>query len=378
MANPTYYDHLDDAAIDESHLTPIVKMVLEDDSATITSWQYQLLKGIGGGVGGNKVLLFEGEAETQNGAKSWHVILKMLTAQSIDHPTGPHYWLREVEVYRSGFVNTLEGKLTVPHCYRIDQPADEVCWVWLQFVEETSEDRWTDTQFIQSARHLGQFNGHFLAQDKLPSYDWMSINWHGKNLDQVAPLVKNFKTAMSNRLYQLGYPDDSHTFLLNQWEKRGDYLDKLEPLPETICHYDAFRRNLLALPNETVAIDWTFVGAGPIGADVAAMLWVSFVFNNISAQQLDSLYEPMLNAYLQGLSDMDAEVDEKTVRLGYAASFVVRVLISAGYDTLLLLDESRHEHFEAIINMPIEAYMVKRVAAAQPIIQRIAKSVELL
>lgn len=376
MTQPTYYDHLDDAAIDESHLTPIVRLVLEDESATITNWRYDLLKGIGGGVGGNKVLLFQGEADTQSCSQSWRVILKMLTPQPIDSLTGPHYWLREVEVYRSGFVETLHGKFTVPHCYRIDQFEDEVCWIWLQFVEEIGEERWSDEQFIESAKHLGQFNGYYLAQDKLPSYDWMSINWHGKNLDQIIPLFETFKTAMSNRLYQLGYPDDSHAVLLKLWEKRDSYLKMLEPLPETICHYDAFRRNLLARPDETVAIDWTFVGAGPVAADVAAMLWVSFVFNNISAEQLDSLYEPMLQAYMQGLADMGAEVDESVVRLGYAASFVVRVLISAGYDTLLLLDESNHAHFEAIIKMSIEDYMVKRVAASQPVIQHIASLVE--
>lgn len=60
------------------------------------------------------------------------------------------------------------------------------------------------------------------------------------------------------------------------------------------------------------------------------------------------------------------------VRLGYAASFPARVLVSAGYDTLLLLNESQHAHFAAIVGLPMADYMRDHVAAVQPVIRRIS------
>jgi len=378
MSKPDYTDHPDALPIDDTTLTQVVQQVIKDDSATVLNWNIHKLKGIGGGIGGNQVALISGDAQTKTGVHPWRVVIKTLHPEPDERSTAPHYTLREVEVYASDFTDCLSDALRLPHCYLIerDKP-DGSCWLWLEFIEETAEDRWTDAQFLRSARHLGQFNGGYLDPQQSPcqmDYVWFSADWHRDSLEKITPLIDRFYHVMTHPLYQLAYPGDSHAYLLGLWEQREHYLNLLADLPQTICHYDAFRRNLLAKGEDTYAIDWSFVGSGPVGADAAAMLWVSFVFNNLSAEQVDGLYEPLLQAYLAGLREHTTAIDATLIRRGYAASFIIRVLISAGYDTLLILDESKHSHFESIINLPLESYMQAHVAAVQPVIRRVAES----
>lgn len=380
MSSPDYSDHPDALLIDDTTLTQVVQQVIKDDSATVLNWSIHKLKGIGGGIGGNQVVLISGEAQSKTGVQPWRLVIKTLHPEPDERPDAPHYTLREVEVYASDFTDCLSDALRLPYCYLIerDKP-DGSCWLWLEFIEETAEDRWTDEQFLRSARHLGQFNGGYLDPQQSPckmDYPWFSADWHRDNLDKIAPLISRFRHVMTHPLYQLAYSDDTHAYLLELWAQREHYLKRLAGLPQTICHYDAFRRNLLAQGQDTYAIDWSFVGPGPVGADVAAMLWVSFVFNNVSVAQVDRLYEPLLEAYLTGIREHTSDLDEASIKQGYAASFVIRVLISAGYDTLLILDEHKHAHFESIINLPLERYMRENVAAVQPIIRRIAASLD--
>ena len=127
------------------------------------------LHGIGGGVGGNQVILYQGKAVSRNHIHRWKVVLKTLAAQPIDQPTGPHYWLREVEVYRSDFEFPL-CNLSAPPVLWHPAIDDKACWLWLQFIEETAPARWDNDHFITAARHLGEFNGAFSTSRPTPPH----------------------------------------------------------------------------------------------------------------------------------------------------------------------------------------------------------------
>src|SRR5919202_2410247 len=61
--------------------------------------------------------------------------------------------------------------------------------------------------------------------------------------------------------------------LLGLWGDRHMLLDAIERLPQTFCHHDAFRRNLLASEGDrTVAIDWEFAGPGAVGEDLGPLV----------------------------------------------------------------------------------------------------------
>src|SRR3712207_7779326 len=56
------------------------------------------------------------------------------------------------------------------------------------------------------------------------------------------------------------------------WEERERFLTALDRLPQTFCHHDAFRRNLLVRRGpegeELVALDWTQTGHGAVGQEL--------------------------------------------------------------------------------------------------------------
>lgn len=75
---------------------------------------------------------------------------------------------------------------------------------------------------------------------------------------------------MGQSLVRRAFPPDKVSGLLRRWGQREKFLDALDCLPQTLCHFRAFRRNIFALCapdrlDQRVAIDWAFVGIGAVG-----------------------------------------------------------------------------------------------------------------
>src|SRR5919201_6300912 len=71
-------------------------------------------------------------------------------------------------------------------------------------------------------------------------------------------------------LIRRAYPTPVAERLLRLHAGRGVLLDRLDRLPHTLCHLDAFRRNLFARVTDdgrqqTVAIDWASIGFAALG-----------------------------------------------------------------------------------------------------------------
>src|SRR6059058_5513769 len=71
--------------------------------------------------------------------------------------------------------------------------------------------------------------------------------------------------------------------LLRLWDERATLLDRLERLPNTLCHCDAWRGNLCACApagtaagQELIALDWAVLGWGAVGTDPGDLFAPSF------------------------------------------------------------------------------------------------------
>jgi hypothetical protein len=99
----------------------------------------------------------------------------------------------------------------------------------------------------------------------------------------------------------------------------------LERLPRSLCHHDAFRRNLFARQGqdgraETVAIDWDKLGTGWIGKEIVALFATSLIFFEIDLDRIAELDALIFNGYLDGLRDAGWRGDPRWARFGYAAT----------------------------------------------------------
>jgi hypothetical protein len=125
-----------------------------------------------------------------------------------------------------------------------------------------------------------------------------------------------------------GRPDlhqESIERIFRLWHEHAPWLDALDRLPQTLCHNDAFRRNLFARraadgQPETVAIDWAFVGTGAVGQELGPLVASTLEFQEVDIAQAAQLDTMVFEGYLNGLRAAGWHDDPRNVRFAYAAA----------------------------------------------------------
>ena len=106
---------------------------------------------------------------------------------------------------------------------------------------------------------------------------------------------------------------------------RRTLLALLDRLPACLCHHDAFRRNLFARDGvnaqaQTVAIDWSMIGYGGIGAEIGITTAVGLSFLEIAGDQAKQIDQIAFGSYVEGLRDAGWQGDARLARFGYTAT----------------------------------------------------------
>jgi hypothetical protein len=144
-------------------------------------------------------------------------------------------------------------------------------------------------------------------------------------IETSAPAIPLLRDSLDHALIRRWMPGDAADRYFRLWEERGVYLDALDRLPQTLCHFDIFRRNLFARRTadgdyESVAIDWAFAGKGALGEELVPLVLGSVMFFEVGLDQAQALEEIAFESYLKGLRDAGWRGDPRQVRLGYAAA----------------------------------------------------------
>ena len=345
------------AAIDQATLTPLVRSALGSKTVEVVNWEFEQLHG--GIAAGTAVYRFSGQGRDQHQTIPWSLILKILRSGvgSAD-ASAWDYYRREVDAYQSGWTADLPGGLAAPRCFGVLDHPDGTCWMWLEEVVEEIGSQWPLEHYGIVARHLGQFNGAYLVNRQLPDWPWLSSNWLWHFVEQSAPAMESLRDAQTSPWGRRWLPEKDSDQFFHLWEERARYFDALDRLPHTICHLDVFRRNLFARKtadgdDQTVAIDWAFVGRGPIGADLGPLVWMSIALGGVALDKLQELEQIVFEGYLEGLHDVGWQGDPQHVRLGYTAATVRFLFPEIERWLALILDESLHAGFEQSVGLPI-------------------------
>jgi hypothetical protein len=271
--------------LDRATLTPLVRDALGREAIQVIDWEQQALHG-GAGLGGS-VHRFTGTARERDQVVPWSLILKIRCAPAYTHDaravfdqaelSSPFYWKREWLAYDSGTLQDLPGGLCAPRCYRVTEYPDEAVWLWLEEVAGRFEGKWPLEHYGVVARHLGQLNGAYLAGRPLPSDPWVCRGFLRTYVEQAAPVYARLRESLDHRLIRRLLQGEDASKLFKTWEEREIYLDALDRLPQAFCHMDAFRRNLFARrtpegEDQTVAIDWSYVGCGAVGEELVPLV----------------------------------------------------------------------------------------------------------
>jgi hypothetical protein len=292
-------------AIDQATLTPLVQSALNSKNIEVINWECGQLHG--GAGAGNAVYRFSGQGCEGEEKISWSLILKTIhPAEGNLDASAWNYYRREPDAYQSGWLDDLPGGLAAPRCFGVVEHPDRACWIWLEDVTDEIGSHWPLEQYGVVARHLGQFNGAYLVERSLPSWPWLSSRWLWKYVAISARAIPLTRNSLDHPLVRRGFPGDSGDRLCRLWEERDLYLDALDRLPQTLCHLDMFRRNLFARKtadgdDQTVVIDWSYVGRGAIGQELVPLALAGIAFNEVDFAQAQQLEDIVFDGYLEGL-----------------------------------------------------------------------------
>jgi hypothetical protein len=290
------------------------------------------------------------------------------------------YWKREALVYRAGLLEDLPDGLAAPRCFGVVEYPREVLWIWLEEVVDTTGATWPLARYGLAARHLGGFNGAYLAGRPMPEYPWLSRDWLRSRTASVArgmPFLQCSST-WEHPLVRRAFPPSVVDRLLRLFAERETFLRALVRLPQTLCHLDAWHGNLFAgrAPTgreQTVAIDWAFVGPAAVGEEISLIVWASLQDFKVELADAARLEESVLENYLEGLHEAGWRGDPRLARLGS----IINAALQWGIFPEHLSDvlhESRHAALEQSLGHPVEAIVERSAAVTSLLLERAAEA----
>jgi len=350
--------------VDEVTLATVLRSAIGPDAQLAGSWHGHPLHG---GFGGQGLYRFAGEARTRAGVRPWSAVLKVCPPE--DEVSDPGAWdapRREALAYGSGFLDQLPGPLVAPRCLGLIDRPDGSVWLWLEEIVDECPGPWNIDHFNLAARHFGRFNGAYLAAGTLPNHAWFSRNWLRRYIEAEGVAAATIEVAAdAPPLLRQCFPPPVTIRLRELWADRESYLTALDRLPQTICHLDAFRRNLFARRSadgqeQTVAIDWAFAGVGAVGAELTPLVQGSLDFLEVRDCAPRELAEAALAGYLTGLRESGWDGDERLARLGFLATAALLYTVgTAGLTMAIVGDPTQYP----VVELEMGCSMAEAVAA---------------
>jgi hypothetical protein len=353
----------------------VVRLV-DDPSAQPGNPRVQRL--VGGDGQGLGVYRVSGSARVGEQAQSWSAIVKVLPDNARQPPDHWCYWAREVLAYRSGLIADLPAGLDSPRYLADHTDSAGRTSLWLEDLG-SHDERWSLERLASAARCLGRFNGAYLTGVALPQAPWLSRDWLRGWLAETAPAVTALRARRGDPLVRRVYPPDVMAVIEELWASRERLLDALDRLPRTLCHNDAFRRNLAWRGEHLVGLDWAFLGPGPIGAELSPFVSATVAFAEVDPVERPAFEDAAVSGYLAGLGEAGWYGAADDVWLGYAATSALRY----GPGTVRLVlpclsDRSLQAHAAEVLDMPFDAVVAHWAAVIRADVKLYARAARIL
>lgn len=335
-----------------------MRQALGNDALEVTDWRYGPL--VGGSFGDSLLYRWTGNAHDPASTKRipWAIILKHVSRRAeLDSGT------REARAYQSQLLADLPGGMAAPRCFAVEEWAGHLLWMWLEELTDHVGQPWPLTRYRLAARHLGRFNGAYLAGRPLPNEPWLSRGFLRAWVKRRATSAAKLSSYGEHPLVCRAFPPAVADGVLRLWRDQDTLFDALDQLPQTLCHLDANPANLFARraadgQEQTVAIDWSCVGAAPLGVEIVSLVSSGLMRGIIELAAARELDELVFAGYLAGLHEAGWQGDPRVVRFGYTAVSALRYLLAfTGVSLRIALREDDHAWAEQRYGRPIEEIM---------------------
>ena len=387
-----------------ARLTPLVRRALGCETLEVAEWRHERMTYLDTNPISLGLYRITGTARDHAAPGMppvpWSLIVKVARSPSgITLPSGrsypagyaadpshDQYWRREIDAYQSPLLGGLPPGLAAPHCYAIDEDSDGYVWLWLENVTDefaARGEKWPLSRYGLAARHLGRFNGAYLAEPDPVALDdaataiqpllgeaWLSRRWlqqwvARRRFTEEQRAVLAAPDTWSRPLVRRFAPQPLGDRLLSTEDQIPSLLGALDSVPSAVSHLDAYSRNLLARrtfagDEETVAIDWAFVGIAPLGVEPATLVTASVLFGDVPGEDVQALDQQVFEGYLDGLREAGWSGDWRLVRLGHAVCAALRFRFTIPLTLGSALDESTHAAREQRTGRPVGDWLEDR------------------
>jgi hypothetical protein len=354
--------------VDRAVVARVLRRLLEDPHAEPLDTAVERLRsGAGQGLGVYRVL---GHARSRGEHVPWSAILKLIPAAG---QVPAHAWDhadREVLAYRSGILRNLPGGLAAPRCLAFTHRDVGARCLWLEDLGR-HEVRWSLETYARAAQCLGRFNGAYLTGAPIPKHPWLSRQWLRQWLAEAAAAMAALPEHLDHPLVRRVYPPDVAAGIAGLWNERDGLLRALDALPQTLCHHDAFRRNLVATGDRIAALDWAFMGRGPVGAELSPLVTATLAFCELPLGSRPDLEHVTIASYLAGLREAGWRGPDEQVTFGYGATSALRY--GPGTVRLVLpalLDPALRGDVAALLGIPFDRVVEHWGALLRDIVER--------
>jgi hypothetical protein len=225
--------------IDPVVLLQVVRRALQQPSADIAEWHigpvgHEPLSRVTGGV-----FRVTGQVHHRSATLPWSVILKIVHPPAntegvlgaflgrSDDPTHYNYWQREPLIYQADLLSDLSGGMAAPRCFGISEQPNERVWIWLEDIADQYGGEWPLARYGLAARHLGSFNGAYLAgRRSLPSAPWLTTEMARKWAVGIDTVVTTLRDRLENPavwahpIVQQRLPHGWEETVLQFWDSR--------------------------------------------------------------------------------------------------------------------------------------------------------------
>jgi len=339
-------------------LAPVVRRILEDPAAQMTTWTCERLDVPAYNPGTAGIYRVAGSASV-HGARDveWSTILKVVTLPDLSgtpldvdgyirEPSDWNYWKREVLARRCGLLETFEHPMRPVGCWATEDVDDTTAWLWLEELDPaTDRPARSVSELAEFAYDLGAFaaQGTSMVSDVL-ALSWTARDWLNGWATTFLRLSDGHALAHSDcwthPLLRNRVPESSRQALADVINSSEGLCSRLATLPNTVAHHDTKVSNLFrertATGERTVVIDWGFLGIAPIGADLGHHVALDVCVDSVDVADAVEHDRTATDAYLAGLRDYGWQGHEADVRFAAAASGSLQMLCFFVDDVALL------------------------------------------
>lgn len=230
---------------------------------------------------------------------------------------------REFAAYASGLLEDLAPSVRAPRLYSSALGSDGRITLLLEEIHDEGRRPLGAEELLAAARDLGFLAGHWVG--RVPDEPWLFTDWIFRHSQPQA--VEEGLEVLGRARTQpavMTVLGDRVVAAERLVRSQGRLRTILEALPQTLCHHDAVGANVLRSAGQTVLIDWESVGPGPVGADLASLLFSSARRGDCSGKLVAAILDDALAVYQAGIEEAGGRVDAETTRLGFDAAVGLR------------------------------------------------------